>query len=73
LSALLGQVRAKFGRDWQPPPAELAAMQMAGGEAALTAYDPETKKTWLLWAVLLLAAVGVIAMVLRLLKASPEP
>jgi hypothetical protein len=72
LSALLAQVRAKFGRDWQPPTAALGAMQEAGGDAALSAYDPATKKTWMLWAVLLLAAVAVIAMVLRLLKASPE-
>lgn len=72
LAALLGQVRSKFGRDWQPTPAKLGAMQMAGGEAALTAYDPETKRTWILWAVLLFAAVAIIAMVLRLLKASPE-
>jgi len=40
--------------------------------AALNAYSVESKRTWLLWAVLLLAAVGIIAMVLRLLKASPE-
>jgi len=73
LEALLGQVRAKFGRDWQPPAAALGPMQTAGGEAALTAYDAESKRTWLLWAVLLLAAVLIIAMVLRLLKASPEP
>jgi hypothetical protein len=72
LSALLGQVRGKFGRDWQPAPAALGAMQTAGGDAALSAYDPESKRTWLLWAVLLVAAVVVIAMVLRLLKAAPE-
>lgn len=72
LEALLGQVRTKFGRDWQPPAAPLGAMQAAGGEAALNAYSTESKRTWLLWAVLLLAAVGIIAMVLRLLKASPE-
>jgi hypothetical protein len=72
LEGLLGQVRAKFGRDWQPPAATLGAMQAAGGEAALSAYSMESKRTWALWAVLLLAAVGIIAMVLRLLKASPE-
>lgn len=72
LSALLAQVRAKFGRDWQPPAAALGPMQVAGGEAALSAYDPESKRTWLLWAVLLVAAVAIIAMVLRLLKAAPE-
>ena len=74
LDALLGQVRAKFGRDWQPAAAALGPMQEAGGEAALTAYSAESKRTWLLWAVLLIAAIGIIAMVLRLLKASPaEP
>jgi hypothetical protein len=72
LEALLGQVRAKFGRDWQPTAAALGSMQTAGGDAALTAYDAESKRTWLLWGVLLVAAVGIIAMVLRLLKASPE-
>ncbi|MEO8160570.1 MAG: DUF3999 family protein [Arenimonas sp.] len=73
LTALLGQVRAKFGRDWQPAPAALGPMQMAGGEAALSAYDPEAKRTWILWTVLLLASVLIIGMVLRLLKASPPP
>ena len=72
LEALLGQVRAKFGHDWQPAAAGLGAMQTAGGEAALNAYSTGSKRTWLLWAVLLLAAMAVIAMVLRLLKASPE-
>lgn len=72
LGALLGQVRVKFGRGWQPTPASLGKMETAGGEAALTAYDPESKRTWMLWAVLLIAAVVIIAMVLRLLKASPE-
>ena len=72
LSVLLAQVRARYGRDWQPAPAALGAMQVAGGEAALTAYDPAAKKTWALWAVLLVAAVAIIAMVLRLLKAAPE-
>lgn len=72
LSVLLAQVRARYGRDWQPPPAPLGGMQIAGGDAALSAYDPAAKKTWALWAVLLVAAVAIIAMVLRLLKASPE-
>ena len=72
LEALVGQVRAKYGRDWQPTPATLAAMRTAGGEAALTAYDPERKRTWLLWAVLALGAGAIIVMVLRLLKAPPE-
>ena len=67
LDALVGQVRAKFGPTWLPAEATLGAMQMAGGEAALTAFDPESKRAWLLWAVLLIAAVAIIAMVVRLL------
>jgi hypothetical protein len=46
---------------------------MAGGEAALSAYDPATKRTWLLWAVLVFGAGAIVVMVLRLLKASQEP
>jgi hypothetical protein len=72
LEALLGQVRAKFGREWQPAAAALGSMQQAGGDAALKAYSAESKRTWLLWAVLLIAAVAIIARVLRLMKASPE-
>ncbi|MCX7043513.1 MAG: DUF3999 family protein, partial [Gammaproteobacteria bacterium] len=67
LDALVGQVRAKYGRDWTPTEATLGAMQTAGGEAALTAFDPEKKRAWMLWAVLLIAALAIIAMVVRLL------
>jgi hypothetical protein len=72
LEALVGQVRAKYGRDWQPAPASLGAMQTAGGDAALSAYDPRKRKTLLLWAVLLLGAGVIIAMVLRLVKTPPD-
>lgn len=71
MDALVGQVRSKYGRDWQPIPASLGAMQTAGGEAALSAYDPGQRRTWLLWGVLLLAAASIIVMVWRLLK-SPQ-
>lgn len=72
LDALLGQVRARYGRDWQPPAATLGAMQTAGGEAALSAYDPESRRSWLLWSILLIGAVVIIGMVLRLLRAPPD-
>ena len=72
LEALVGQVRAKYGKDWQPLPASLGAMQMAGGEAALSAYDPGQKRTWVLWAVLALGATVIIVMVLRLLRAPQD-
>ena len=67
LDALVGQVRAKYGRDWLPTQASLGAMQTAGGDAALTAFDPDDKRAWWLWAVLLIAAAAIIAMVVRLL------
>lgn len=72
LEALVGQVRAKYGRDWLPSEASLGAMQTAGGDAALTAFDPQRKRAWLLWAVLLIAAVAIIAMVVRLLGSSQD-
>ena len=72
LEALVAQVRARYGRGWHPAQATLGPMQMAGGEAALTAYDPHARRTWILWGVLLLAAVAVIAMAWRLLAKPPE-
>ena len=72
LEALVGQVRAKYGRDWLPTEASLGAMQTAGGNAALTAFDPAKKRAWILWGVLLLAAVAIIAMVLRLMASAPD-
>lgn len=73
LEALVGHIRARYGRLWLPPPASLGPMKTAGGEAALTAYDPERKRTWILWAVLVLGAGVIVAMVLRLLRAPPDP
>ncbi len=72
LEALIGQVRAKFGRNWQPARATLGTMQTAGGEAALSAYDPERKRAWILWGVLLLAAGAIIFMVVRLMASHPD-
>jgi len=73
LEALLVQVREKVGKGWQPAPASLGAMQMAGGEAALSAFAPGHRKAWLLWSVLVLGALAIVVMVLRLLKAPQEP
>jgi len=73
LEALVVQVREKVGKGWQPVPASLGAMQMAGGEAALSAFAPGHRRTLLLWAVLVLGALAVVVMVLRLLKAPQEP
>lgn len=71
LEMLVGQVRSKYGSDWQPPMATLGTMQQAGGDAALRAYNPEQKRTWLLWGVLLLGALAVVVMVVKLMKTPP--
>ena len=73
LDALVATVRNKFGPGWQPTPAVLGKMQTAGGEAALTAYDPARKRTWLLWSLLVFGAAVIAFMVIRLLKAPTEP
>lgn len=73
LDALVAQIRARYGKDWQPAPASLGAMRMAGGEAALSEFTAGHRRTWLLWAVLVLGALAIIVMVLRLLRAPPEP
>lgn len=68
LDLLVGEVRRRYGAGWRPPPATLGAMADAGGESALRAWDPARKRTLLLWGVLALAALAIIAMVLRLLR-----
>ena len=73
LEALVGQVRAKYGPDWEPPPVELGPGEAAGGEAALVAPAPSRARTFVLWAVLALGAGAVIFMVLRLLRAPGAP
>jgi Protein of unknown function (DUF3999) len=73
LEALVVQVRQRYGKGWQPAPASLGAMQMAGGEAALSAFSPGRKRAWMLWSVLVLGALAIVVMVLRLLKAPQEP
>lgn len=68
LSALMDKVRRNYGADWQPAIAHLGKMQAAGGEAALKAYDPAQRRTWILWGVLVGGALLIIAMVLRLMR-----
>ena len=68
LEMLVGEIRRRYGAGWRPAPATLGAMADAGGEAALRAWDPARKRTLLLWGVLALAALAIIAMVLRLLR-----
>jgi hypothetical protein len=71
LDALYGQVQARYGADWQPPAAALGAMATAGGEAALVSTPPDRNRTWLLWGVLLVGALGIVAMVVKLMRDAP--
>ena len=71
LDALVGQVRAKYGRDWHPSEATLGAMQTAGGEAALSAYDPARRRAGLLGGVLILAPAAGLVMGIRLMASHP--
>ena len=68
LDALIGQVRSNYGRNWQPPAAQLGPMTAAGGPGALSRPDPESRRRWLLWGVLLLGAGAIITMVVVLLR-----
>jgi predicted outer membrane lipoprotein len=62
-------MRAQHGDLWLPPEAALGASAALGGDAALSAPPaPPPYKQWLLWGVLLAAALGVIVMVLKLMK-----
>jgi hypothetical protein len=71
LQAMVDQARAKYGQNWRPLAAQLGPQKDAGGDAALHAYNPAQMKTWLLWGVLALGAIGIIAMVLKLMRAPP--
>jgi hypothetical protein len=67
---VFAELRARNGAEWEPPLAELGALESAGrGEAALTPPPPaKPVKVWLLWGVLLLGVLAIGGMVLRLLK-----
>jgi hypothetical protein len=69
IDALIGQLRAKEGVDWRPPPIGFGPMQASAGEAALHGWNASDRRTWVLWGLLLLGAGAVIAMVWRLLRA----
>jgi len=72
LEALVAQVRARYGAEWQPPAVTLGLQEVSGGERARTPAAPERSLTYALWGVLVLGAAAVIFMVLRLLRGSGE-
>lgn len=72
LRTVLSAMRSEHGDLWLPPEAALGAGAALSGDAALIATPPPPDyKQWLLWGVLVVAAFGVIGMVLKLMKA-PE-
>jgi hypothetical protein len=74
LDALYGQVKARYGGDWEPPAATLGPMAVAGGPAArIETVTPDEKRQWVLWGVLILGVVVIIGMVLKLMREGPAP
>jgi hypothetical protein len=69
LPAVLARLQAQRGRDWQPVAITLGAGQSLSGPAALIAPDdPVPLRQWLLWGVLIGAAVLIAGLALRLLR-----
>jgi len=69
VDAALASLRAKYGRDWQPPPASIGAAVVSAGDAALRApAAPLPWRSWILWAVLVAGAALVVAFAVSLLR-----
>jgi hypothetical protein len=69
---VLAELKSRNGADWQPPLAQLGALQTGKGEAAFQpAPPPKPVKAWLLWGALLLGVAVIGWMVLKLLKQTP--
>lgn len=75
IDTALAPLRARLGKDWQPPLATLGARTMLQGDAALKPAPtpaPRTDwRTWLLWAVLVGAAALIGGLALSLLRKPP--
>ena len=70
VSELLAQLRGQLGPDWRAPLARLGSGSPLTGPVALEApEDPGRERRWLLWGVLVVGALGIVAMVVRLLRA----
>jgi hypothetical protein len=69
VDAALVSLRSRLGKDWQPPLARLGAGKESGGRAALTQSPiPTPWSRWLLWGVLVAAAVVVGGIAVNLLR-----
>lgn len=69
LATLVNALRARLGPEWIPPLATLGPGREALGAAALAPAAPEPRPgRYVLWAILIAAALAIVAMVLRLLR-----
>lgn len=69
VDAALALLRTRFGKDWQPSTATLGVVRASAGEQALQAPPvPRDWKRWLLWVVLIGAALVVGGIALSLLR-----
>jgi hypothetical protein len=70
----LASIRAKAGKDWQPPLAKLGAAKPGGGEAVLKAAPPPLPwRRWLLWAILVGGALMIAVLAINLLRGAKPP
>lgn len=74
MRGVLAGLASRYGDVWLPPQATLGPGATLSGESALTAPPPPPPyKQWLLWGVLIAAALGVVVMVLKLMRTAPSP
>ena len=70
----LTSLRAKAGKDWQPPLAKLGVARQSGGEAVLQrAPVPIPWRRWLLWAILVAGAALIAGLAISLLRGARSP
>jgi hypothetical protein len=69
MRSVLAGLASRYGDTWLPPTASLGPGATLSGEAALIAPPPPPPyKQWLLWGVLIGAAVAIVVMVLKLMR-----
>lgn len=73
IEAALASLRTRLGKEWQPPSAKLGEPRISAGTNALRPPEQPTDwKRWLLWAVLILAAIIVGSFALILLRGNSQ-